>query len=133
MGWSKYGRSLFVLAFAGALVAKEPLDWCGTFFGRTQQEAFLHRRQVLERARAPKALAAVAGTISRDVGQIAVIDSGGGVIARRNLFNLDRQTLRFSPEAGGYRVEPSGDTFDVNASSDGVKIDSFGDDDTREF
>jgi hypothetical protein len=124
---------LFFLLFAGLLAAKEPLDICGTWFGRVQQEAFLHRRHLLERLNRPEPLAHTttsAPPFSRDFGNVAVIDDSGGVIGRRNVFDLDRRTVAFAPASSGYTIEVGEDTFDPAASQSGVRLD-LADDDTR--
>lgn len=38
-------------------------------------------------------------------GNVIVLELDSGVIADHNLFDLDRRTLRFTPAAGGFRVE----------------------------
>jgi len=120
------------------LLAKDIADLCGTYVGREQREMFLHRRQVVEQERERlnrqqrgEAAPDPPATISQDVGQIAVIDDLGGVIARRNAFNLDRRTLSFTPSSGGYQTALGDDTFDTAASQNGAKLEGLGDDDTR--
>ncbi len=69
---------------------------------------------------------------AKTVGDLVVMESGGGIVGQRNPFNLDRQVLRFSPQAAGYRfaVEP-GEVQDV--TSQATAIAGLGDDDSREF
>src|SRR5215216_31213 len=38
-------------------------------------------------------------------GNVIVLELDSGVIADHNLFDLDKRTLRFTPAAGGFRVE----------------------------
>jgi hypothetical protein len=38
-------------------------------------------------------------------GNVIVLELDSGVIANHNLFDLDQRTLRFTPVAGGFRVE----------------------------
>lgn len=122
-----------VLLVAGGLAAKEPLAECGTYFTAVQEEMFLHVRHLVSRARRPQAAEAAprAAGVDRDIGDIAVIDSGGGVIAKRNRFNLSNRTLRFTPGEGGYSAETLlSDTYDAAASSAGARL-TLGDDDTQ--
>jgi uncharacterized protein (TIGR03437 family) len=115
---------------------------CGTFRERAQQEIFLHQRGVLARAHAraaagasEKAVAAPAteASTNRDIGQIAVIDDSGGVVSRRNLFNLDRRTLVLQPSGTGFQVQLGGDTFDDAAAQAGTPLAGLGDDDARQI
>ena len=115
-------------AVCGCYAAQRPAAECGTTVGRAQEEMFLHSRHVLSRARTR----AVAGATSNtDVGQIAVIDDSGGVVGRRNLFNLDNQTLIFQPVGGGYQIRIAGDSFDDGAASAGSALTGLTDDDSR--
>jgi uncharacterized protein (TIGR03437 family) len=123
-----------LLALFTALQAKQPPAECGPDVGRRQEEGFLHARNAALRARRGLSHAidreATAGNV--DIGQIAVIDDSGGVIGRRNLFDLDRTTLSFTPVAsGGYTLTIGGDTFDATAAAGGTILAGLGDDDTR--
>src|ERR1041385_8820433 len=91
------------MALYAALQAKQQTAECGTDAGRRQEEIFLHRRHTALRARLglPSVADREAASTNTDIGQIAVIDDTGGVIGRRNLFDLDRTTLTFTPVAGG--------------------------------
>src|SRR5205085_1823310 len=86
---------------------------------------------VLSRARsiALDGRARDAGVINLDAGDLAVMDDSGGVIGRRNLFDLDRKTLTFRPDGLGYRLTLVGDTYDSAASQSGTRL-VLADDDT---
>jgi uncharacterized protein (TIGR03437 family) len=116
-----------------AHAARNPASDCGTEPGRLQQEIFLHQRHVLSRALAkPEASRSATPIINQDVGNVAVIDDSGGVVGRRNLFDLDRKTLVFSPQSAGYNLTLGGDTFDLTASAAGTRL-PLADDDTRQI
>jgi hypothetical protein len=98
--------SVFLLvSLLGVLDAKQPPAQCGTHPTRRQEELFLHGRHTAMRARNGLAAAAEQrfAVTNRDIGNIAVIEDSGGVIGRRNLFDLDRTTLTFS--TGEWRVQ----------------------------
>jgi uncharacterized protein (TIGR03437 family) len=109
--------------------AQQPAAECGTTAGRVQEEMFLHARHVVGRAKAHATVPAA--STNQDVGQIAVIDDSGGVVGRRNLFNLDNQTLIYQPVGSGYQIRMAGDSFDAAAASAGTQLAGLGDDDSR--
>lgn len=116
------------------LEAKQPTAQCGTNAARRQEELFLHAQHTAQRAR--KGLATRTerqlAVSNRDIGNVAVIEDSGGVIGRRNLFDLDRTTLTFRPATGGYSVQVTGDTFDPAASAAGTLVKDLADDASRE-
>ena len=125
-------RMSYVLAVAPLLAAaKQPALECGTQPGAAQQEIFLHHRNLIKQARTP-APRATSAAINQDVGSIAVMDDSGGVVARRNPFDLDRKTLSFQPNGTGYRLSLGADTYDSAAASAGVRL-NLTDDDTRQI
>src|SRR4051794_7322484 len=84
--------------------ARLEISICGTHRDRAQEELFLHRRIAAKR----KSLAPNAGATpaARDIGEIAILEDSDGVIARRNDFNLDLKTIRFTPlDAARYRFQ----------------------------
>ncbi len=125
-------RRLWLLWCVGVplLAAKQGAIECGTEPGRAQQEMFLHHRSALKRAQI--ATRAADTGINQDDGSIAVMDDSGGVIARRNLFDLDRKTLTFTPSGAGYQLTLGGDTFDTAAAQAGSFL-KLGDDDTQQI
>ena len=59
------------------------------------------------------------------MGDIAILDDSGGVVARRNLFNLDQKTLQFSPVSGNttlysFQIESAG--YDASAAFAGSPV-----------
>ncbi len=105
---------------------------CGSHAARAQEEMFLHRRALLERAKlGPRAAAAPA--TSHDSGNIVVLESADGVLAKRNSFNLDTYTLRFQLAAGQYKYDVRPGGFDANAATGGTYAAGLGDDDSRQF
>ena len=129
----KRNLSLFVLtiSLSPAFWAASPELGCGTVPGQEAGARLTHaQNQRLMRAR--KSRSAERINTAKTVGDLVVMDSGGGVIGQRNPFNLDRQVVRFTPQAAGYRfaVEP-GEVEDL--SSQATVIASLGDDDSREF
>src|SRR5580704_12681696 len=126
--------ALAVLGAAATLyAAREPTLDCGTQPGRLQQEVFLHQRHVLARALAKQeAQRAATQIINQDVGSVAVMDDSGGVVGRRNPFDLDRKTLQFSPQGAGYNLTLGGDSFDLAAGQAGTRL-PLADDDTSQI
>ncbi len=108
---------------------------CGTRREQWREELFLHRRSERARSLARKstARAQVAAPASRDIGNLAVIGDGDGVVARRNDFNLVSKTIAFLPTGqGAYRFTVSENTYDVGAASGGNTLAGIQDDDFRE-
>ena len=124
---------LFGFLVVGALAAKGPLLECGSYVVKAQEEAFLHLRHTVQRAATRLTAADVAALrparANQDVGEIAVIGSGNGVVGLRNPFDLVSKTVSFTPDGAGYKVESGTDTFDSAASLNGTKL-PLADDDT---
>ncbi|MEP6961551.1 MAG: hypothetical protein ABI995_05710 [Acidobacteriota bacterium] len=128
-----FAAGLAVLFVCGALLAKEPLLECGSYFTKAQEELFLHMRHTVRRAAARLASSDVAPRAARanqDAGEIAVIGSGNGVVGVRNPFDLGSKTISFAPDGAGYIVQSSADTFDAAASQAGTRL-PLDDDDTE--
>lgn len=125
--------SLFVLTIS--LTAADPPRGCGTVPGRELGTRLAHT-QNQRLVRTQKSRAADRPKSARTVGDLVVMDSGGGIVGQRNPFNLDRQVLRFTPQVtgpvAGYRlaVEP-GEVQELSSQS--TVISGLGDDDSREF
>lgn len=121
-----------------------PLAWpreekvlCGTRPGLWKEELFLHRRALgarrIRKANQPSAAVEVPPAV-KDVGNLVVMEDSGGVVARRNDFDLDRKTVAFLPSsAASYRFEVSGSSYEPAAASAGTPIAGLGDDDSRRF
>lgn len=116
------------------LAAKEPLLECGSYIVKAQEEAFLHARSLVRRAAVRRTAADAAelraARANQDVGEIAVIGSGNGVVGVRNPFDLVSKTVTFTPDGAGYKVESGADTFDTAASINSTKL-ALTDDDTE--
>lgn len=113
---------------------------CGTERGNWREELHLHR--MAERARRSGQLtvrgrvAPERGALARDYGEITVLDDAGGVIARRNPFNLNGRALEFQPldeRASRYRFQVGAAAFDERAAADGTVLAGLGDDDSRQI
>lgn len=100
---------------------------CGTHDAKTLEELALHRSA----RELPRQDAVVRRTPMPDVGNIAIVSAEDGVVARRNPFNLNARTLRFSPEGPGYRLEIAESSYDVEAAGAGSIVQGIGDDDSR--
>ncbi|MBI1788290.1 MAG: hypothetical protein HYR60_12170, partial [Acidobacteria bacterium] len=119
------------LAFATPLShARLERAICGTHRDTWKEELHLHRQ-------ARQKLAGRAAAVSRparaDIGNIAILEDSDGVVARRNEFNLDLKSIRFTPSdpaASRYRFAAAGDTFDQAAAAAGQPLD-LNDDDSR--
>jgi uncharacterized protein (TIGR03437 family) len=131
---------LFLVLLASASVARQ--DWvvCGSHPERWKDEIHLHHRAALQRrvlrggvtraAREGPSRAAAA----QDIGEIAVVEDSDGVVARRNEFNLDGQTLTFVPSdasATRYRFRTGNGNYDMAAAASGTRLTGLADDDTR--
>ncbi len=126
---------LILLLLPGSASAKLDVALCGSYPERSQEELALHRKSRQAR-RGQTALAAGVPSTNRDIGHIAVVEDAGGVISRRNSFDLDGQTLTFRPAdaaATRYRFETGPASFDDQAVADGELIEDFADDDFRRF
>ena len=128
------------LLWFGPGYARQVQGVCGTYRDRFQEDLQLHRKVLRLRrealGRPGPAQSAPVSAARPDAGDIALIEDTDGVVARRDDFNLDLQTLAFAPSdapATRYRVQVGGSSYDAAAASSGVLIAGFGDDDTRQF
>ena len=112
---------------------------CGTDRERRNEELHLHRQAKLARRMAgvqtngPQSSSRPA--VARDIGNVVVMEDSDGVMARRNPFNLDLQTLTFTPSAPNsaqYSFQLAGASYDSAAASHGTIV-SLGDDDFHEL
>ena len=126
------------LSLAASYAAHPTTPGCGTHGERTREELYLHRQsqKALARQAGLKPRAASPANAARDAGDIAIIDDSDGVIARRNAFNLTHRTVTFTPtvaDASRYRVTTDVDSYDATIADAGQKLDTLGDDDSREI
>src|SRR5438552_4161012 len=133
----------FIIVLAGVFIvlqsaaARQIQIICGTNPERWKVELYLHRQA--ERARRAAQIQSAGSPASRpsaarDIGNIAVLEDSDGIVARRNLFDLDQKTLTFSPAiplAAAYKFQVAGDPYDSKAASSGVAV-ALGDDDFRQ-
>ena len=126
-------RNLFVFVLTISVVwAAEAPRGCGTIPGREAAARLMHA-QNQRLFRASKTRAAQRSYAAKTVGDLVVMESGGGIVGQRNPFNLDRQVVRFTPQTGGgyrFAVEP-GSVEDLTAQA--TILTGLGDDDSREF
>lgn len=120
---------------------------CGTTREKWKEELHLHRqasrirrgpamRRQSEGVAPGRAGIAPAPAVTKDAGDIVLLEDADGVIARRNEFNLDRTTLTFwamTPGAERYRFGVGENSYDFAAAAAGTRIEGLTDDDTRMF
>ncbi len=118
--------------------ARQSLALCGTSPETSKEQTFLHRQALKARrlslVKAGLTAAPELVNAARDIGNIVVMDDTGGVVSRRNDFNLDRKTVAFNPVADGaarYRFQVSGDSYDAALADAGTPLTGLDDDDTR--
>ena len=129
---TKHSLALFLSAvLIQTAGARTDRGICGSNAERAREEVFLHRRSVQSLKIKSGSRAAAVPATARDSGNLIILEDSDGVVARRNLFNLDKQTLRFQLSAGkySYDVRPGG--FDSAAATGGEPVAGLGDDDTR--
>src|ERR1035437_7491602 len=127
---------LVIAVTAAPVVARHDTAGCGTTDTTPAEVLFLHRQAERARAARPRPLAAATASTNRDIGNVAIIEDGDGVIEKLNQFNLDAATLTFTPAAGGtprYRYAYSGLGYDAGAATQGSPVVALGDDDSRQF
>lgn len=132
--------------FGLAKTSPQAAGWCGTYPERAQEELELHRRSFALartstshwRGGATSGRAANAANPAprryADIGNIAVIDDSGGVVARRNPFTLAGRGLTFTPVIGvaglaGYRYATSASFYDAGLLTQASTL-NLSDDDT---
>jgi uncharacterized protein (TIGR03437 family) len=122
--------ALVAVLIGTALPAWSRLDppGCGTTRETPAERLFFHRQAL---RRAPRARVSGPGSRSRDIGNIAILDDAGGIVARQNDFNLDGETLAFTLWAGAYRYALSPGGYDSAAASSGAPLAALDDDDSR--
>ncbi len=115
---------LLCLLFLAQGFARLQQSLCGTYRDRWREQLHLHRKAAPKR-QVTSAAARAAPQASPDVGDIAILDDSGGVVARRNLFNLDQKTLQFSPVGGNtalYSFQIANASYDGSAASIGLSV-----------
>ncbi len=123
-----------LLAAPGSFAADAPV-LCGTDRVSLREQLHLHRQSMrsIERTRLLRARTTEERpAFSTDYGNIAVMDSSGGVVASRNPFNLEGRALRFQNEGGGYRLTNAPAGYSRTEATSGEPF-ALGDDDARVF
>ena len=127
--------SVVVLWVAAPVSAYHLVSGCGTTRETPNETQFLHRQSMRARAaRGIRARAASAPAANRDIGNIAILEDSDGVVERQNQFNLDHNTVTFTPAAPGaahYRYAVAAEGYDSAAASAGTPLTGLGDDDSR--
>jgi uncharacterized protein (TIGR03437 family) len=128
------GRCLAVLVLSSWLVspefARQVPAICGSNRELRKQELFLHHKAVHAARRS-----ATANATAQDIGNVAILPDDGGVVARRNPFNLAQHTLTFTPAApfkGSYTFQVSGSTYDQAVAAAGSLV-PLADDDSHQI
>lgn len=107
---------------------------CGSTRESTGQSLFLHRQARRARAARAAPAAAIAPAANQDVGDIAIIQDVNGVVDQQNQFNLDGNTLTFTPvsaAAAQYRYATAAEGYDAAAAEAGTPLAALDDDDSR--
>src|SRR3954451_16266284 len=115
---------LVFLCIVATLPARRDPVLCGTTPETPRERLFFH-------ARARTSPRRRASSNNRDVGNLAIVEDTGGVVARQNEFNLDLKTLRFTPAGSTYSYTVLDGGFDGGAASQGAPLAALDDDDTR--
>lgn len=102
---------------------------CGSTRESASQSLFLHRQ-----ARRARAARAASAATNQDAGDIAIIQDVNGVVEQQNQFNLDGNTLTFTPvstSAAQYRYSTAAQGYDAAAAAAGAPLAALDDDDSR--
>ena len=128
--------SILLLVHSGG--ARQIVEICGTNPERRKEELHLHHQaELARRAARMQSVGAQSGTpraAARDFGNIVVLEDADGVVARRNPFDLDQQTLTFTaamPAAAAYDFQVAAGSYDEATALAGAVV-KLGDDDSHE-
>src|ERR1017187_380506 len=124
---------LILVSLVVPLVAHHETGGCGTSRETPAQTLFLHRQAPRARAARIRPQPAAAPSGNRDIGNIAIIEDTDGVVEFQNQFNLDNNSLTFTPSAAAhytYSVESQG--YDGAAAANGTPLAALDDDDARQ-
>lgn len=107
--------------------------WSGSYRGRILTELFLHEQSLARRvqSKASRFEPEPKGIIRPDVGNIAVIDTSGGVVVEPNVFDLLNLSVSFTRTENGYTASSGPTAFSDQSRDEGVPI-PLGDDDAQE-
>jgi hypothetical protein len=123
-----------LLLVCTAAQARTQYAVCGSYRGKAAEEVHLHQRTTAARKLSTSAaVSSKQPALTQDAGNIAILKDSGGLVARRNTFNLDQRTLSFLPASGAparYRFEVGNGTYDEVAANQGRPLPALGDDDS---
>jgi uncharacterized protein (TIGR03437 family) len=127
--------ALSVLGFMAPAFPRRIAGECGTTRETAAESFFIHRQRARGRSARPLAARPFVPSASHDIGDIAIVTDANGVVDRLNQFDLDGDTLLFTPVATGaaqyaYSVNPQG--YDSAAAANGIPLAALDDDDTRQ-
>ncbi len=132
---------LLAALLASNLPARQDQAVCGTHRDKWQEAAYLHRQAEARRlarkleGAAPGLALAATRSAAQDIGNIAILEDGDGVVERMNSFNLNGRTIAFQPvnqTAARYRFETREASYDAGAAAAGTPLTGLADDDARE-
>lgn len=132
---------LLAALLASNLPARQDQAVCGTHRDKWQETAYLHRQAEARRlarkleGAAPGLALAATRSAAQDIGNIAILEDGDGVVERMNSFNLNGRTIAFQPvnqTAARYRFETREASYDAGAAAAGTPLTGLADDDARE-
>jgi uncharacterized protein (TIGR03437 family) len=123
------------LCLPGPVHPRQDPSTCGTHIEKAKEQLQLHRQAV---RRAPKAGLRLMSPATRasDIGEIAILEDSGDLVARYNAFDLAQKTVTFraaSPSANRYTFETGAGSYDQAAAAGGTLLTGLRDDDSREI
>jgi len=121
--------ALSLLSLNSFAAETEGPSWSGTYRGRVLAERFSHNQSRLR----PVAALTQQGssTLYADRGQVAVIDTSGGVVAEPNSLDLQGASVFFTPSGDSYLGEARPVAFDQTARVNGIALGLEDDDSQR--
>ncbi len=142
---SRFFLALLLLLLAGApafLWAASGSDddpdasWSGSYRGRVLDERFLHQQAVARGLRQRASVQALEieappRALRSDAGNIAIIESTGGVVIEPNVFDLNGQNVMFLRGGAGYTATSGPSSFSELARTNGSTV-TLLDDDAKE-
>jgi uncharacterized protein (TIGR03437 family) len=127
----RFTSGIALLLCVTLLDARQEKQTCGTHPDTWREEIHLHRQAKRSAVKRLSRSEAVRAALP-DIGNLAVLDETDGVVARRNPFNLNKQTVRFVPDGTRtkYRFEVAADSYDAVTAENGTLVSGLKDDDT---
>ena len=123
------------LCLAGPAMPRQEPSSCGTHGEKVKEQLHLHRGAALRAAKSGLRLLAAAPR-AQDVGDIAILEDSGDLVARLNPFDLAQRTVTFtaaSPAQPATAIRDGAGSYDPAAAASGTRLAGLGDDDTREI